>query len=144
MSHSLTPDFSSAQPRPKQTLAVSPPSSPHPTPQSKPDDINTPFEVLNSDSVCEPYNTDQSSQPEFERAVAEGLLHLMMNVRAWSEARPAYEAAQEKTHIISEVRAVENREREQGMSIPFILESIRQRLVGFVASVQSALNDLQG
>lgn len=91
----------------------------------------------------------------------------MMNVRAWSEARPAYEAAQEKTHIISEVREVESREREQGMSIPLILgalalqpvlqpsqvtralilrssESIRQRLVGFVASVQSALDDLQG
>lgn len=91
----------------------------------------------------------------------------MMNVRAWSEARPAYEAAQEKNHIISEVRQVESREREQGMSIPLILgaltihpvlklfevihalilcylESIRQRLVGFVASVKSALDDLQG
>ena len=69
MSHSLTPEFSSAQPRSKQMLAASPPSSPHLVPQSKPDDINTPFEVLNSDLVCEPYNTDQSSQPEFERGM---------------------------------------------------------------------------
>jgi hypothetical protein len=50
--------------------------------------------------------------------VAEGLMGLMMNIRAWAEARPAHEAAQEKERLISEIQQIENREREQGMSVP--------------------------
>lgn len=44
-------------------------------------------------------------------------MRLMMNVRAWAEARPAHEAAQEKDHLISEIQQIEGREREQGMSV---------------------------
>ncbi|CUA77545.1 hypothetical protein RSOLAG22IIIB_02560 [Rhizoctonia solani] len=68
--------------------------------------------------------------------VAEGIMRLMMNIRAWAEARPAHESAREKNHLIAEVQHIENREREQ--------ELARQRLVGFVASVKSALENLQG
>lgn len=49
--------------------------------------------------------------------VADGLMRLMMNVRAWAEARPAYEAAQEKDRLISEIQHIESREREQGMFV---------------------------
>ncbi|EUC53765.1 hypothetical protein RSOL_017180 [Rhizoctonia solani AG-3 Rhs1AP] len=135
MAFNMTQDFPSAQPRPQQA----PVSSPAPTPrdsQDSVDDINAPFPVLNHETITDPYNSDQNNQADFEREVAEGIMRMMMNIRAWAEARPAYEAAQEKERLVSEIRQIEEREREQ--------ESARQRLVGFVASVKSALENLQG
>jgi hypothetical protein len=96
--------------------------------------------------------------------MADALMRLAMDVRAWSEARPAYEAAREKDYLMTEMGNIETRQQEQGTSsffalgapaspshfdmptklIPRSLESIRHRLVGFVASVKSALSDLQG
>ncbi|CAE6429031.1 unnamed protein product [Rhizoctonia solani] len=158
----MTQDFPLAQPRRQQ----SPISSPARTPgnsQDLTDDINAPFPIMNHETLTEPYNSDQNNQADFEREVAEGIMRLMMNLRAWAEARPAHEAAQEKERLISEIQQIENREREQGTSIPSFwgalassialqlavflnpyLESVRQRLVGFVASVKSALENLQG
>ncbi|KDN42943.1 hypothetical protein RSAG8_06469, partial [Rhizoctonia solani AG-8 WAC10335] len=131
----MTQDFPSAQPRPQQMPISSPAQTPRDS-QDLTDDINAPFPVLNHEALTEPYNTDQNNQADFEREGAEGIMRLMMNIRAWAEARPAHEAAQEKEHLVSEIRQVENREREQ--------ELTRQRLVGFVASVKSALENLQG
>ncbi|KAJ1311698.1 hypothetical protein OPQ81_010171 [Rhizoctonia solani] len=131
----MTQDFPSAQPYPQHTPISSPTRTPRDS-QDMVDDINTPFSVLNHESLTEPYNADQTSQVDFERELAEGIMRLMMNIRAWAEARPAHEAAQEKERLISEIQQIESREREQ--------ESARQRLVGFVASVKSALENLQG
>ncbi|KAG8691972.1 hypothetical protein FRC11_000846 [Ceratobasidium sp. 423] len=137
----MTQDFPSAQP-PQQTPTSSPARTPRDS-QDLTDDINVPFPVMNDETLTEPYNTDQNNQADFEREVAEGIMRLMMNVRAWAEARPAHEAAQEKERLISEIQQIENREREQGTSILSFWESARQRLVGFVASVKSALENLQ-
>ncbi|KAG9100639.1 hypothetical protein FRC06_003892 [Ceratobasidium sp. 370] len=143
MSDFMTQEYPSTQPRPQQTPSTSPPATPNPT-QTKPDDINSPFETLDTSVVIAPYNADHSALPEFERSVADALMCLMMNVRAWSEARPAYEAAREKDHLVAEIGDIEARQQEQGRSPPSVLESIRQRLVGFIASVKTALDDLQG
>ncbi|KAG8682286.1 hypothetical protein FRC08_015053 [Ceratobasidium sp. 394] len=121
MSEFLTQEYPSAQPRPQQTPASSPPSTPNPTPQTKPDDINSPFETLDNSVVTAPYNEDLSALPEFERSVADALMRLMMNVRAWSEARPAYEATREKDHLVAEIGSIESRQQEQGRSFSFVL-----------------------
>ncbi|CAE6533408.1 unnamed protein product [Rhizoctonia solani] len=136
-------EFSSAQPHPQQTPISSPTRTPRDS-QDSTDDINTPFAVLNHEILTDPYNSDQNSQSDFEREVAEGIMRLMMNVRAWAEARPAREAAQEKERLISDIQQIEDREREQGTFVYSFWESARQRLVGFVASVKSALENLQG
>ncbi|KAH7345247.1 hypothetical protein B0J17DRAFT_712852 [Rhizoctonia solani] len=139
----MTQAIPSAQPRPQQTPTSSPARTPRDS-QDLTDDIDAPFPVLSHETLTEPYNNDQNNQADFEREVAEGIMHLMMNIRAWAEARPAYEAVQEKERLISEIQQIENREREQGMSVLSFWETARQRLVGFVASVKSALENLQG
>ncbi|KAB5593651.1 hypothetical protein CTheo_2944 [Ceratobasidium theobromae] len=140
----MTQDIPSAQPRPQQTPVSSPARMSESSQDTMANDINTAFPILNNDLLTVPYNEDQNNQPEFEREVADGLMRLMMNVRAWAEARPAYEAAQEKDRLISEIQHIESREREQGMFVLYFWEAARQRLVGFVASVKSALENLQG
>ncbi|KAF8680061.1 hypothetical protein RHS04_04671 [Rhizoctonia solani] len=113
----MTQDLPSAQPRRQQSPASSPARTPGDS-QDLGDDISIPFPVMNHESLTEPYNADQSNQADFEREVAEGIMRLMMNIRAWAEARPAHEATQEKERLISEIQQIESREREQGTSVP--------------------------
>ncbi|CAE6420733.1 unnamed protein product [Rhizoctonia solani] len=143
MAFDMTQDIPSAQPHPQQAPISSPTRTPHGS-QDLADGINAPFPVLDHETLIDPYNSNQNQQPDFERDVAEGIMRLMMNIRAWAEARPAHESAREKNHLIAEVQHIENREREQGTSVPSFWELARQRLVGFVASVKSALENLQG
>ncbi|KAG8747214.1 hypothetical protein FRC10_001830 [Ceratobasidium sp. 414] len=118
MSDFMTQEYPFTQLRPQQTPGTSPPATPNPASQTKPDDINSPFETLDTGVVIAPYNADHNALPEFERSDA--LMRLMMNARAWSEARPACEAAREKDHLVAEIGDIETRQREQGRSFSFV------------------------
>ncbi|KAG9123810.1 hypothetical protein FRC07_013905, partial [Ceratobasidium sp. 392] len=121
MSEAFTQEFPSTQPRPQHSPNSSPAATPNHASQTNPDDINLPFEVLDTSVVTAPYNKDHNALPAFEQSVADALMRLMMNTRAWSEARPEYEAAREKNHLVAEIGNIEARQQEQGRSFFSVL-----------------------
>ncbi|KZT60917.1 hypothetical protein CALCODRAFT_491854 [Calocera cornea HHB12733] len=64
------------------------------------------------------------------------MLELMLNVRAWAEARPTYEDIKSESEVRKRLDEIEKREEVQ--------EDTRKKVLSFVEVVRSAVASLTG
>ncbi|KZT25719.1 hypothetical protein NEOLEDRAFT_1092207 [Neolentinus lepideus HHB14362 ss-1] len=108
-------------------------------------------------AVVDPFEEENRRDAQFREKLNEMLLNLMIEVHAWSTARPASETNQNIESLEKEINNIMTIENEQGMSpspsLTFIgrptfrslaLQQTRQRLGEFVNRIKIALAALTG
>ncbi|EJU02422.1 hypothetical protein DACRYDRAFT_107340 [Dacryopinax primogenitus] len=122
-------------------------------------DIEQPFKTLNAiptivepvkflgawkASVCADFGTQweryRTSISTYEDQIAEQMLDLLLNVRAWSEARPTYEDVKGETDLRKRLDEIDKRQAQQGREALF--QITRKNVFNFIDTVRKAIVNL--
>ncbi|KZO94197.1 hypothetical protein CALVIDRAFT_600123 [Calocera viscosa TUFC12733] len=103
----------------------------------EPIDIEQPFKTLNAvPRIIEPWEQYRADVANYDEQVAEKMLDLMLNVRAWAEARPTFEDIKGETEVRKRLEEIEKREDIQ--------EATRKKVMSFIDVVRAAIASLTG
>ncbi|KAG8996989.1 hypothetical protein FRB90_012603 [Tulasnella sp. 427] len=102
--------------------------------------IHEPFGTFPAANLIDEYVAHEEGEDEFIKKVLLQMFDIMLELKIWSDCRPKAEIEKFANAMDDKLKLIEEKEREQGMSL---WERARQNLVAFVASIQSALAALR-